>query len=237
MATNINETESVATATLYGTDQGDVARGCEYVTCSLCQKQFRGTRGLATHERSAHATQYHAKRIPKPGIKPRWSDEEVYRMARYEAELLNLGIPPRRINSELAIRFGNLAVERIKGKRKEARYKSQVQTLCTEMKKAGPPSNGTVGRDDITAGNTSNGEEGDVHPATSQTSVREDVAENEVNAGTLLSDMDPSHSGTNADTETSEPSFPCLRHLFCTRLRPTRYTQASRQLLYTSSVL
>ena len=99
------------------------------VNCPICQRSFKGARGLGVHQRSAHPLVFHAEHQVAPRVKARWTPEDRDRVAFLEADLLVSGVKPGLINSELVKVFKEWSRERIKGLRKKQDYKDQVSEL------------------------------------------------------------------------------------------------------------
>lgn len=80
-----------------------------------------GARGLGVHSRSAHPVQYHQEDQEKlegrVGKKKRWTDDEVYDMARRKTEITMSG-NIENTNQELHRCFPERTIESIKGTRR-----------------------------------------------------------------------------------------------------------------------
>src|SRR6218665_870435 len=99
------------------------------VNCPMCQRSFKGVRGLIIHQRSAHPLVFHTEHQVATRVKARWTPEDRDRVAFLEADLLVSGVKPGLINSELVKVFKEWSRERIKGLRKKQDYKDQVSEL------------------------------------------------------------------------------------------------------------
>ena len=69
------------------------------VNCPMCQRSFKGARGLGVHQRSAHPLDYHAAHQVATRDKARWSPED--REAFLEADLLISRVKPGLIGESL----------------------------------------------------------------------------------------------------------------------------------------
>ena len=46
------------------------------VNCPICQRSFKGARGLGVHRRSAHPQVFHTEHQVATGVKARWTPED-----------------------------------------------------------------------------------------------------------------------------------------------------------------
>ena len=95
--------------------------------CVECGTQYKGKTGLSLHQRRAHPESYHNVCQVTQKTKPRWSEEELCRLAKAEAKLLLEGTKKTKINSELTRIYPERGLEQIKGQRRTARYKALVE--------------------------------------------------------------------------------------------------------------
>lgn len=98
-------------------------------TCPTCGRTFASYRGRRVHERSAHPRVYHLEetdRVDFQSRKPRWHEEEVERMARYEALHYGDRFLNRAIHRHV---LSHRSIESIKGHRRRADYKALVVSL------------------------------------------------------------------------------------------------------------
>lgn len=73
------------------------------VACPKCGKLCK-TRGLASHRRKCDNVNMNEEIVIEK-VKARWSDEEVFFLAKAEAEALLRGVKPLEINSVLFKKF------------------------------------------------------------------------------------------------------------------------------------
>lgn len=84
------------------------------------------------HFRFAHRAEAEA-RIVTTRVKPRWSDEDVRRMATAEAHAIHFSLGDN-INQYLQrVLFKDRTTESIKGKRREAAYKALVKSRLESL--------------------------------------------------------------------------------------------------------
>lgn len=107
------------------------------LACRECGGEYTTQRGLSQHMRKRHFAAYNAT-IVTTRTKPRWSEEEEYLLASYEAELVKNGV--RNLNARLAGKFTDRTLDAIKSHRKSERYRALVTELVARREAgAGPP--------------------------------------------------------------------------------------------------
>ena len=100
--------------------------------CVECGRQYKNKRGLAIHERSAHAEIYHARcaiiieETHRSQRKSRWDSEESAVMARAESKLVRQGLYA--INQALVKVTAGRTLEAIKSHRKLPAYRQMVRS-------------------------------------------------------------------------------------------------------------
>uniref|UniRef100_A0A131Z2I9 Reverse transcriptase n=1 Tax=Rhipicephalus appendiculatus TaxID=34631 RepID=A0A131Z2I9_RHIAP len=95
-------------------------------TCKDCGRAFSSLVGLSQHRRHAHFNEYNAD-IVITRVKPRWSKEESFLLAKKEAELTRLGV--RNINQKLHFFFKTRTFDSIKSHRRDPGYRHLVAEL------------------------------------------------------------------------------------------------------------
>lgn len=90
--------------------------------CPDCSRSFATKRGLGVHSRAKHAVEYHSRELNnlanRPEVKRRWTEEEVTKMAREEANIMRLYGSYVNMNQELQNIMAGRTLEAIKGKRR-----------------------------------------------------------------------------------------------------------------------
>lgn len=133
--TNNERMEAVTTVS---SNSGKVGKGVSLpFTCDECEKVCRNKAGLTLHKRKAHAITFHVTNVPEVRVKNRWNEDEIYQLARREAQLVISGIQARKINSLLYEQFPERSQEAIKGQRRKAEYKDIACTLTQGVKLTG----------------------------------------------------------------------------------------------------
>src|SRR6218665_4002652 len=103
------------------------------VNCPMCQRSFKGARGLGIHQRSAHPLDIHAAHQVATRAKARWSPED--RVAFLEADLLISRVKPGLINSELVRVFKEWSRQRIKGFGRGRTTRTKSRNLWSVLKR------------------------------------------------------------------------------------------------------
>lgn len=99
-----------------------------HFACQECNRAFSSKIGLSQHRRHAHVEAYNAE-INIDRCKPRWSKEEEYLMAVYEAQLQEKKV--YNINQEMAKKFPHRSLDSIKSHRRTQGYKDMVSDIIS----------------------------------------------------------------------------------------------------------
>lgn len=127
MAQVNNETKDAATAV--SSNSGEFSEGVGLpFKCGECERVCKSKAGLTLHMRKVHAVKFHEMNVPETRVKNRWSEDEVYQLARKEADLVVSGILARKVNSELYAYFPHRSQEAIK----DRGGKSNIRILCVD---------------------------------------------------------------------------------------------------------
>ena len=107
--------------------------------CTLrgCARAFTTQRGLSQHARRTHPAEYHEKAQAADAAKSRrtWSSEEIYLLAKTEADLVVAGVSlSAREWAERLSKSSTRSVEAIRGRRKTTNYTALVRNLCEESR-------------------------------------------------------------------------------------------------------
>lgn len=121
-------TRNIATGP--GLNDGVVPSAPPQFTCLQCDRSFSTKTGLGVHRRRAHLVEVNNE-IVTERVKARWSVEETTLMAAEEARLVKNG--ETFVNEPLTNFMSGRSVEAVKGKRRQAAYKSLVQQLLLAM--------------------------------------------------------------------------------------------------------
>nr|ACJ46647.1 reverse transcriptase [Triops cancriformis] len=115
--------------------------------CSVCGETFKGPASVTMHMVKKHPVEFNELKMAKKPVpkKVRWSEEEIFQLARTEAELTLQGV--RFINVELQKIFPAREIEGIKGQRKLAKYKELVKDQLDEIGRAPNPPEQEIGED------------------------------------------------------------------------------------------
>ena len=103
------------------------------MTCFLCQRSFKNSKAVRVHIYRAHKREYQASLAEKQPIKPRWSDEEKYILAKSIIQFET----SKDILSDLQLLFPHRTRESIKCQKNSTLIKQLVADLRT------PPSQNT----------------------------------------------------------------------------------------------
>ncbi|KAL1486220.1 hypothetical protein MTO96_031489 [Rhipicephalus appendiculatus] len=109
-----------------GARQSSATAGVQHEICTECGRAFQTKSGLSQHRRHRHLEAYNAD-INVERSKPRWTREENYLMARFEADLHKQNV--RNINERLAERFPARTFDGIKSHRRAQGYRDLVAQL------------------------------------------------------------------------------------------------------------
>lgn len=125
-------------------------------TCKECGRAFSSLIGLSQHRRHAHFNAYNAD-IVVTRVKPRWSKEESFLLAKKEAELTRKGV--RNLNQQLHFHFQGRTFDSIKSHRRDPGYRNLVKELLgtTDRVQASRPQ--PSGSEDEVNGPTANAPE------------------------------------------------------------------------------
>lgn len=94
---------------------------------------FSTASGRGVHSKKAHPNQHDIENV-RVDVKACWTEEEIARLALSEAKLLAQNKPPRHINQSLLAVHPERSLEGIKGQRRSAEYKSQVQKFLRSLR-------------------------------------------------------------------------------------------------------
>lgn len=106
------------------------------VACQECGRKFTSVTGRGLHMRKSHFAAFNAN-IVTTRVKPRWSKEEEYLLASYEADLVRKGA--KNLNARLAEKFTDRTLDAIKSHRKSARYRELVSEIGTKREAGADP--------------------------------------------------------------------------------------------------
>lgn len=118
-------------------DSSDEDGEPQHHTCKDCGRAFSSLVGLSQHRRHAHFNAYNAD-IVIHRVKPRWSKEESYLLAKKEVELIRGGV--KNLNQELHRYCKARTFDSIKSHRRNAGYKKLVQELLGDSAVSKPQS-------------------------------------------------------------------------------------------------
>lgn len=119
-------------------------------TCQECNRAFSTKTGLGVHRRRAHPVETNNE-IVTERVKARWSEEEVALMAAEEARMLRAGV--LNVNEPLSRFMYPRSLEAVKGRRRQAAYKTLVQQLlAANEQEQGPPEGNTESFSTVASG-------------------------------------------------------------------------------------
>ncbi|GBN67769.1 hypothetical protein AVEN_100167-1 [Araneus ventricosus] len=118
-----------------GGDSQTASAGCR---CPECPRVFSTLRGLGVHLRSKHPDSFHAERLEllETSGKARWSKQEIERLGVAEATVRFQHPHATNINQLLLNVFPGRTLESIKGRRRDATYKTLVNIELAKLRAA-----------------------------------------------------------------------------------------------------